>query len=176
MRPRGTLSAAGGYATLTFHRTYRHSAANVWSAIATPDGLRGWLMCTQVAIDARVGGRIEMVSGPAAYHSTGNILEWDPPRVLEYEWNVAPVPEMPSGEHAIFRYELTPDGESTHLLVTYRRITMQTAPGFLPGLHAFLDRLEAQLDERDLPDWLQQFGEVRSEYPEWSGHAPDSGK
>ena len=51
------------------------------------------------------------------------------------------------GEQAIFRYELTPDGDSTHVLVTYRRITKQTARGFLPGLHAFLDRLEAQLNE-----------------------------
>ena len=47
---------------------------------------------------------------------------------------VAPLPEMPRGEHAIFRYELTPDGDATDVLVTYRRITKQTARGFLPGL------------------------------------------
>src|SRR5947209_18469585 len=90
-------------------------------------------------------------------HATGKILQWEPPRLLEYEWNVAPAPEMPRGERAIFRYELTPDGDSTHLRVTYRRITRQTAHGFLPGLHAFLDRLEAQLDGRALPDWMQRF-------------------
>ena len=96
--------------------------------------------------------------------------------MLEYEWNVEPVPEMPKGERAIFRYELFAEGDATNLLVTYRRITRETARGFLPGLHAFLDRLEAQLDGAPPPDWLARFGEVRGEYPEWSAHAADPGK
>jgi uncharacterized protein YndB with AHSA1/START domain len=171
MQPRGTLVEDAGDATLTFRRVYRHTIEHVWDAIATPEGLRGWLMCTHAVIEGRAGGRIELVSGPARYHSTGEILVWQPPRVLEYEWNVAPVPEMPRGERAIFRYELAPDGDSTQLVVTYRRITLQSARGFLPGLHAFLERLEAQLDGRIQPDWLQRFGELRAEYPEWSGHA-----
>ena len=176
MQPRGTLVEDGQYATLTFHRVYRHTPENVWDAISTPEGLREWLLCTDVVLEPRAGGKIEMVSGPPGYHSTGQILVWDPPRVFEYEWNVAPVPEMPQGEHAIFRYELTREGDSTRLLVTYRRITKQTARGFLPGLHTILDRLEAQLDGRALPDWMQRFAELMSEYPEWSGHAPHSGK
>jgi uncharacterized protein YndB with AHSA1/START domain len=178
MRRRGTSVEDNEYVTLTFHRTYRHSPEHVWDAIATPEGLRAWLMCTHAVIDGRVGGRMELVSGPAGYRSTGKILIWEPPRVLEYEWNVAAVPEMPHGEHAIFRYELTPERDSTHVLVTYRRITKQTARGFLPGLHVFLDRLEAQLDGHTLPDWMQRFDELRAEYTEWSGHghAPDPGK
>ncbi len=176
MPPRGTLVDDGEHATLTFRRVYRHPPEHVWDAIATPDGLRGWLMCTHAVIDGHVGGRIELVSGPPGYHSTGTILAWEPPRLLEYEWNVAAVPEMPLGEHAVFRYELTPDGEATHLLVTYRRITRRTARGFLPGLHAFLDRLEAQLDRSALPEWMQRFTELATDYPEWSGHAPPPGE
>ena len=176
MQTRGNLIEDGAFATLTFIRTYRHTPEHVWDAIATSQGLSGWLMCTHAVIEGRVGGRFELVSGPPGYRSTGKILVWEPPRVLEYEWNVAPVPEMPRGEHAIFRYELTPDGDSTRVLVTYRRITTQTARGFLPGLHAFLDRLEAQLDRQALPDWAARFGELIAEYPEWSGHAPDPGK
>ena len=85
---------------------------------------------------------------------------------------------MPRGERAIFRYELTGDSDVTHLLVTYRRITRATAPGFLPGLHAFLDRLEAQLAGEPLPDWLERFGALRTTYPEWleHAHAPAAGK
>lgn len=166
----------GESATLTFRRSYRHASERVWDAIATPEGLRGWLMCTHAVIEGRVGGRFELVSGPKPYHSTGRILVWEPPRLLEYEWNVEPVPEMPRGEHAIFRYELTAHEDSTHLLVTYRRISKQTARGFLPGLHAFLDRLEAQLEGRAPPDWLRRFGELGPTYPEWSAHAPYSGE
>jgi uncharacterized protein YndB with AHSA1/START domain len=176
MQYRGKLIEGPEYATLIFRRSYRHSPEHVWDAIATPEGLRAWLMCSQALIEGQVGGRIELVSGPAGYRSTGRILAWQPPHILEYEWNVAPVPEMPLGEQAIFRYELTPDGDSTELLVTYRRITKQTARGFLPGLHAYLDRLEAQLDGRAIPDWIERFEELTEEYPEWTGHAPHSRK
>src|SRR5437763_15267786 len=98
-QPRGILveDADGEHATLTFSRTYRHAPEHVWDAIATAAGLREWLMCTHAVIEGRVGGRIETVSGPAGYQSTGTIRVWQPPRVLEYEWNVAPVPEMPRG-------------------------------------------------------------------------------
>ncbi len=176
MQPKGMLVEDGEYATLTFQRIYRHSPEHVWDAIATPEGLREWLLCTHAVIEGRVGGQIEMVSGPAGYHTTGSILAWEPPRLLEYEWNVQPVPEMPRGEHAIFRYELTPDGDSTHLLVTYRRITKQTARGFLPGLHTILDRLEAQLDGRALPDWILRFTELSADYATWSGCAAHPGE
>jgi uncharacterized protein YndB with AHSA1/START domain len=176
MAAKGKLIDDGDYAKLVFHRTYAHSIDRVWDAIATPEGLRGWLLCTHAVIEGRVGGRIEMVSGPPGYHSTGKILAWEPPRTLEYEWNVAPVPEMPRGERAIFRFELTADHGWTHLVVTYSRITRQTARGFLPGVHAFLDRLEAQLDGRALPDWMRLFDELKAAYPEWSEHASDSRK
>ena len=176
MPSRGMLAQNGEYANLTFRRLYRHAPEHVWNAIATPKGLREWLLCTRAMIEARVGGRIELVSGVARYHSIGKILAWEPPRVLEYEWNVAPVPEMPRRERAIFRYELTRDGDSTHVMVTYRRITKQTAPGFLPGLHAYLDRLEAQLDGRALPDWKRRFDDFGVEYPDWTGHAAGSAK
>jgi len=168
----GTLVPDGAYATLTFRRVYAHAVEHVWDAISSPDGLRGWLMCSHALLEPRVGGKVEMVSGPRGYRSSGVVLAWEPPRLLAYEWNVAPVPEMPQGERAVFRYALTPDGESTRLVVTYTRITLQTARGFLPGLHAFLDRLEAQLDGRPLPDWLERFGALLAAYPEWSGHAP----
>ena len=172
MQPKGTLIENGEYATLVFRRHYPHRIEHVWDAIATPEGLRGWLLCTHAAIEGRAGGQIELISGPSNYHSIGKILVWQPPRVFEYEWNVTSVPEMPRGERAIFQYTLTAgEDDSTHLLVTYRRITRQTASGFLPGLHAFLDRLEAQLDRRALPDFSSRFSDLMAEYPGWRGHA-----
>jgi len=162
---RGRSIIDGNTATLIFTRVLHHSPEHVWEAIATPEGLSDWLMCSDVRIDGRTGGTIEMVSGPGRYYSRGAILTWDPPRLFEYEWNVAPVPEMPSGEQAIFRYALTPQQGSTLLTVTYRRITKQTASGMLPGLHALLDRLEAQLGGQPLPDWMSRFNELRTHYP-----------
>jgi uncharacterized protein YndB with AHSA1/START domain len=165
---RGRVVVEGNTATLTFTRVLPHAPEHVWEAIATPEGLAGWLMASDVTIDGRAGGTIEMLSGPGRYYSKGTILAWEPPRLLEYEWNVAPVSEMPSGEHAIFRYELAPQDGSTLLRVIYRRITKRTASGFLPGLHAFLDRLEAQLDQQPLPGWQVRFNELLPQYPAWT--------
>lgn len=171
----GMLVPDGEHATLEFRRTYPHRIADVWDAISTPEGLRGWLMATGVVVEPRPGGRIEMVSGPSRFLSRGTILAWEPPRVLEYEWNVAPVPEMPHGERAIVRYALEERGGETHLLVTYRRITLHTARGFLPGLHVLLDRLEAQLAGRAMPGFVERFAEVSAGYPQWT-HAAAPGK
>ncbi|MBK6684052.1 MAG: SRPBCC family protein [Deltaproteobacteria bacterium] len=175
MLSRGELTPDGEHATLIFRRRYPHGIDQVWAAISTPEGLEGWLMAKVATIEGRVGGRIELVSGPPQYHSIGQVLAWDPPRLFEYEWNVAPVPEMPRGERAIFRFELTADGDGTALRVTYRRLTRSTATGFLPGLHAFLDRLEAQLAGQPLPDWQERFLARGAEYPQWRGHADHGG-
>jgi hypothetical protein len=45
----------------------------------------------------------------------------------------------------------------------------------LPGSHALLDRLEAQLDARELPDFGARFAELRADY-QWDGHAPAAGQ
>src|SRR5207249_2542951 len=88
--------AGDDLATLMFTRLLHHAPGHVWDAIATPEGLKEWLLCTDVRID---GGIIEMTSGPGRYHSKGKILRWEPPRIFEYEWKVAPAPEMPLGEN-----------------------------------------------------------------------------
>ncbi|MFO0594598.1 MAG: SRPBCC domain-containing protein [Myxococcaceae bacterium] len=177
MRREGTTTLErDGSATLTFLRAYRHRPEHVWQAISTPEGLREWLLCSSAKIEPRVGGRVELVSGPAHYRSQGQVLAWDPPRVLEYEWNVEPVPEMPRGERATFRYELTWDGAVTRLVVVYRRLTPSTARGFVVGVHAFLERLEAQLDARPLPGFSPLFEALRANYPEWSHDPPAAGQ
>lgn len=170
--PRGVLAPAGEHATLTFHRSYPHPPAHVWDAIATPAGLAGWLFATDVTIEPRVGGAMAMTSGPTGYRSTGAVLAWDPPRVFAYEWNVAPVAEMPGGERASFHFTLAPRSDGgTDLEVVVRRISAPVARGFLPGLDAFLDRLAAQLDDAPLPDWFARFEAARADYPAWSHDA-----
>jgi uncharacterized protein YndB with AHSA1/START domain len=165
----GEVQIAGEYATLVFKRILRHAPERVWDAITNPEELKGWLMCSWAKIDGRTGGDIEMVSGPAQYHSKGRILTWDPPHLFEYEWNVPAVSEMPMGQNAVFRYELASQGDATLLTVTYRRLTAPVATGFAPGAHVLLDRLAAQLGKRPLPDWAQHYGEVRALYPAWKG-------
>lgn len=168
---KGQVSIEGDYATIVFKRTLQHAPELVWKAITDPKELEEWLMCSSARIDGRPGGSIEMVSGPAQFHVRGNILTWEPPRIFEYEWKVEPVPEMPFGEDAIFRWELIPQAGSTRVLVTYRNITRRTANGFAPGAHVLLDRLEAQMDHNPLPGWTSRFVEIQSLYPAWKKNA-----
>lgn len=167
---KGTATANGETVTLRFERLLKHSPERVWEALTTAEGLKDWLMCVEAKIEPRTGGTFELVSGPPRYRTTGKVLRWEPPRVFEHEWKVAPVPEMPNGESMVFRYELLPERQHTRLKVTVSQVSNGTAPGFLPGLHVFLDRLDAQLDGAPLPDWAQRFEALRAEYPEWGRH------
>jgi uncharacterized protein YndB with AHSA1/START domain len=162
----GTLTFEGDYATITFERRFRHPVHVVWEALTESEHLARWYM-TRARLDAREGGSIDYRSGPAQYHVTGKILVWDPPRVFEHEWNVEPRKELPKGEKSIVRWELTPDGDGTLLRIEHRRLTRATSIGFVSGIHAFLDRLENELDGVALVDWVTRVNEVRPNYPGW---------
>jgi uncharacterized protein YndB with AHSA1/START domain len=159
----GTLTFDGEYATITFQRSLRHSVRVVWAALTESEHLARWYM-TRARLDARDGGSIEYWSGPAQYHVTGKILVWDPPRVFEHEWNVEARKELPNGERTIVRWELTPEDDGTLLRLTHKRLTRPTAIGFVSGIHAFLDRLEDELDGAVLTDWASRVKEVRPNY------------
>ena len=164
----GTVRIDGNFATIVFTRVLRHAPEVVWRAITDPAELKHWLMCSSATIEGKTGGCVAMVSGPAQFQISGAILAWDPLRVYEHEWTVAPTAHMPAGENAIFRYELVPQGAHTQLTVTYRRLSAATARGFAPGTHLLLDRLEAQLGKDALPGWMPRFDELRALYPAWS--------
>ena len=76
---------------------------------------------------------------------------------------------MPNGEpDSVIRWDLAEHGENdTIVTVTFSRLTKPTGLGFAPGMHAFLDRLEAHLDQVTLPDWMERYAEVKKSYPSW---------
>jgi hypothetical protein len=76
----------------------------------------------------------------------------------------------------VFCYEIAPHADGALLVVTYTKLTRRTAIGFLPGLHALLDRLDAQLAGRALPSFFDRFAALQAHYPEWSAHATAAAK
>ena len=159
----GTVSVNGEFATLEFERRLSHPPEVVWEAITEPKELEEWYL-TKASIDRRQGGRIEFWSGPTRVHVTGNILVWDPQHVFEHEWIVEPSDGFPRGENATIRWEIRPDGEASVLKMTHRNLSRRTALNFSSGAHAFLDRLEASLDETSMPDWMARVQELRPSY------------
>lgn len=162
----------GEKATLVFRRRLPHPPESVWKAITDPSDLAVWYM-TKAVIDGREGGSIDFLSGPSRLHVTGRILIWDPPKVFEHEWRVAPRPELKTGEDAVIRWELSRDGDGTILHLEHRKLNRDTALGFAPGTHAFVDRLQAHLDRKPLPSWQERYQQVASNYPpSWVSRKP----
>ena len=159
----GRVKVEGDYATLEFERRLSHSPETVWQAITEPKELEGWYL-TKAHIDGKQGGRIEFWSGPTMVHVTGSILVWDPPHVFEHEWIVAPSSGFPKGERATIRWEIQRDGNASVLKMIHRNLTRGTAQVFSSGAHAFLDRLEASLDETSMPDWMARVKKLRPSY------------
>jgi uncharacterized protein YndB with AHSA1/START domain len=151
--PPGEIVPDGEHATLIFRRRLPHPPEVVWHAITDPEQIRQWF-ATEARIDGWKGGTVDLVTGPNRVHGTGRILEWVPPRVYEYEWNVEPNSYLPTGEASVVRWELTPSGAGTLLVLSHRRLTRSTATIFRRGLRTFLDRLAALLEGQTLPPWM----------------------
>jgi hypothetical protein len=124
-------------------------------------------MSTKAVIDGRSGGTIDFVNTVSGYHTTGHILAWDPLSVFEHEWHIAPNPSLPDGEpESVIRWDLKQNGDSKTTLLTliHSRLTKLTSSWFAPGWHAYLDRLEASINNEVPPDWIQRFAELKGLY------------
>jgi uncharacterized protein YndB with AHSA1/START domain len=162
--PLGVLSIDSDRATMTFVRRLPYPIDAVWAAITEPGQRAAWF--GETTIDGRVGGPIEMMptdppAAPEQKRMTGTILAWDPPRLLEHEWRQGIV------EDGTVRYELAEDGDHTVLTFTHTGLSVRNAQGFIPGTHAFLDRLQAHLADAELPAWGERYQELAPQYPAW---------
>ena len=140
----------------------------VWKAITDPKEIFRWLPDYKGIFDGNSGSAIDLVNTVSGSHVTGNILVYDLHRVFEYEWQISPNPgRFPHGEpESVIRWELKQDGDSdTLLVVTHSRLTKSTALRLATGWHAYLDRLEAILNNQVPPDWARRFAEVKELYP-----------
>ncbi len=159
--PANSLELHGESATLVFRRFLPHPPEVVWRAITDPAEMAHWHL-TSGRIEGRVGGRIELVTGPTQVRSTGQVLAWDPPRRFEYDWDLVPTDAWPAGEHARVRWDLSEHDGGTLLVLTQQGLTKRTARVFSQGMPGFLERLAALLDHRPLPDWLDHVRRLRA--------------
>ena len=165
MNDLGTVSLNGDHATLTFQRRLPFPIDRVWAAITDPAERARWFGTTQIADGEIVIEPDDPPAPPEAKRVTGRILTWQPPEdgraVFEHEWQQRIV------EDSVVRYELTAEGDETLLQFTHRGLSERNALGFVPGTHAFLDRLRAHLNGEELPGWSERYAEVAPAYPAW---------
>ncbi|HEX5589588.1 MAG TPA: SRPBCC family protein [Candidatus Limnocylindrales bacterium] len=130
----GTLEAVGSRWRLTFVRRLDQSPATVWRAITEPDELAAWFPAI-VEGDRVAGATLRFVFPRGdAPPSTGAVLAFDPPHVVELRWDAD-----------VLRFELRADGAGTELrfLFTFDELGRAARDG--GGWHACLDNLDAHL-------------------------------
>lgn len=83
-------------------------------------------------------------------HQPGSIVRWlgnvpvrvresEPPRLLEWDW------EPPGDEPSVVRFELTPRGEGTELVLDHRRINAAIGMTYIGRWTVTMDRLDKVL-------------------------------
>ncbi|MGW6391364.1 SRPBCC domain-containing protein [Streptomyces sp. NPDC055103] len=138
-----------------------HPPAEVWEAVATAQGLSGWL-CAADPLEPRLGGRVTLRSLNSETVASGRVTAWDPEYVAEY--TVDP-------PHGRIRFHLEPgsgSGGSTVLrFSTEFRGTREYRLDCLAGWHDHFEWLSAALDghRTDWAAWTpERWGELRAQY------------
>jgi uncharacterized protein YndB with AHSA1/START domain len=157
----GVVRQVPGGFEIRFERYFNHPVEKVWDAITRPEQLSQWL--GDATIDLRAGGRFRMAMSAEELEAArkaladqgydasdmddasmdGEVLTVEPPRVLEYMWDSR---DFKGGS---LRWELTPDGSGTRLVLTHVN-PPETFEEFrvrtLAGWHALLDLLGLMVD------------------------------
>jgi uncharacterized protein YndB with AHSA1/START domain len=140
-----------GHPALRFERRLAKPAAAVWNALVEPEALKRWLQA-EATIDPHIGGRFHLILGGGSSHMKGEVLRWEPPRVLEYTW-----PETSAGADSTVRFEVFDDGAGSRLVLTHILPDGGDLADFASGWHWHLDALEGALEggsrEFDRPRW-----------------------
>jgi uncharacterized protein YndB with AHSA1/START domain len=144
----GIVTMEGDHVTPKYERRLPHTAEALSETITDPKELAMWFN-NKAVIDARNGGTIDFVTGPAGFHTAGRTLVCDPPHVFEHEWRTAPHPQLPNGEpDAVIRWELVRDSDfGTILTLTFSCLTKPTSLVSLQECMRFLIGLKPSLKE-----------------------------
>ena len=154
----GTLERHGEGATLRFTRRYPHPPEKVWRAVTEPEHMRVWFP-HQVLGAREAGARLRFVTSVDPDEGfTGEMLQYDPPKVVEMMWGPSRL-----------RIELHPDADGTRLVLTESLDDIGTAARNGAGWHECLDRLEAVVAGTTPPRWGEPYREVHPRYCEALG-------
>ncbi|WP_168356323.1 SRPBCC family protein [Lysobacter enzymogenes] len=113
--------------------------AAVWRALTDPALAPRWMSDEPLTIDTdwRIGGPIRIggtLHGRLRFVNTGHVRAFDPPRRLEYthysSLSRRALPDTPE-HHAVFAFELEPDGAGTRMRLTLRNLSHYAVYGHL---------------------------------------------
>lgn len=156
------VSSRDGTVGYVFRRQLRHPPERVWRSLTVPAEWEAWHSGC-IEIFGGQGGfmEAEMAGG---FSWRGDIIVWEPPTVLEYKMTATGQAHPHGGECSLVRFEIEPTAAGCTLVLRHTRLLPQTALRTGPGSHAFLDRLDAWLAGRPMPDWERRYLDVENLY------------
>ncbi|HEX6938815.1 MAG TPA: SRPBCC family protein [Longimicrobiales bacterium] len=138
----GVLESVGERWRLRFVRWLPHPPAKVWRALTEEEHLAAWFPTT-IEGDRRPGARLEFrFRGEDSPPSLGEMIAYDPPRLLEFTWGASADGASPP---EWVRIELEPDGDGCHLTFTTTYDEVGKSARDAAGWHVCLDLLAARL-------------------------------
>jgi uncharacterized protein YndB with AHSA1/START domain len=154
----GTLDQIDGRPALRFERRLAHPVERVWRAVSERDELAAWFVAP---VELQGAGRRFEAMG-----QTGEVLRFEPPRALEWEWG---------GERFLFALE--PDGDGTRLTFVHVFAARDHGADYASGWHTHLDRLDAHLGGDPVPDpEPARLVELNDRYAQRFGLDPEVGR
>ena len=156
MKERGVLRAEGGRRGVRFERHFAASLEEVWDALTNPERLARWL--APGSIDGGGDGTVKLDFGEGGL-VTGRVLRWEPLSLVEFEWRFAGETE------SVVRFELSRDGDGTHLVLDHRALGPEHATGYSAGWDAHLAALGDHLEGRQ-GSWDERFAAALPYYRE----------
>jgi uncharacterized protein YndB with AHSA1/START domain len=128
-----------GTCELRLTRRYRAAPEEVWAALTEPDSLRRWL-AAPVEIDLHSGKSFRLRLSERETMD-GRVRAVDPPRALELDW-------IREGEEpSVIRFDLTPDGDGTVLVLDHRRIEARIGMRYAAVWERRLHALDAEVEQ-----------------------------
>lgn len=129
--------------------------ARLWQAITDPKELSKWMAPTEITPGK--GGKVSVFFDNDENVRDGEILIWDEPQTLEYQWI------FDGEEPSILRFDLEPHPQGTLLTVRHRLLPTHLTNGYEHGWQAYLDRLAGHFGNA-IPDFWERF-------QHWQGQA-----
>lgn len=153
----GTVLLTGDdHSALRYVRRLDTTVEDMWHALTDPARLAEWF--TPTTIEPRLGGRVHVDFG-ADGSSVGEVVAWDPPRLLEYTWNH----RGETGSRV--RWEIAADGDGVLLTLTHTRMPTMSATGYGAGWHDYLDRLAGQTAADNWERLMPAYDGIATETP-----------
>jgi len=131
-----------GRPALRFERHLKHPVETVWRAITDPEQLNTWYPIRALAIDLRIGGRIDFDGMHAV------VTQLDPPKVFAFSEHAPP--EMHRESDDLIHFELTPDGDGCRLVFTHVFDDRPAAASYGSGWTVCLNALVASANGEEV--------------------------